>query len=129
MKNADKPINPSLELDYAESIIQGRNVFFNQEFGLTKREHFAGLAMQGLISNPNIVRPKESDKEFKDGLKDWCIQDAMLYFYLVTLRYSMIDNRAKNVFPHWAKHYRLGKKRKRRRMDEHEHSERERIWS
>lgn len=46
-----------------------------------------------------------SDKEFKDGLKDWCIQDAMLYFYLVTLRYSMIDNRAKNVFPHWAKHY------------------------
>ena len=66
MKNADKPIYPTLELDYTESIIQGRNVFFNQEFGLTKREYFAGLAMQGMISNPNIVRPKESDKEFKD---------------------------------------------------------------
>lgn len=51
MKNADKPINPTLELDYTESIIQGRNVFFNQEFGLTKREYFAGLAMQGLISS------------------------------------------------------------------------------
>lgn len=66
MNNADKPINPTLELDYTESIIQGRNVFFNQEFGLTKREYLAGLAMQGMISNPNIVIPKESDKEFKD---------------------------------------------------------------
>ena len=54
MNNADKPINPSFELDYSESIIQGRNVFFQQEFGLTKREHYAGLALQGILALPDI---------------------------------------------------------------------------
>ena len=28
--------------------------------GLTKREYFAALAMQGLLSNPNIKRPEEN---------------------------------------------------------------------
>lgn len=46
-----------------------------------------------------------SDKDFVDHLGDWMIEDAALYLYLFTLRYTMIDNRAKNVFPHWAKHY------------------------
>lgn len=46
-----------------------------------------------------------SDEDFVAHLGDWMIEEAALYFYLVTLRYSMIDNRAKNVFPHWAKHY------------------------
>ena len=40
MKNADKPINPVLTQN--PSLI-----------GLTKREHYAGLAMQGLLSNCN----------------------------------------------------------------------------
>ena len=38
MKNADKPINPVLTQN--PSLI-----------GLTKREYFAGLAMQGLLAN------------------------------------------------------------------------------
>ena len=46
-----------------------------------------------------------SDEDFVTHLGDWCIESSFLYFYLFTLRYSMIDNRAKNVFPHWAKHY------------------------
>lgn len=46
-----------------------------------------------------------SNEDFVAHLKDWAIVDAMLYLYLFTLRYTMIDNRAKNVFPHWAKHY------------------------
>lgn len=46
-----------------------------------------------------------TDDEFVSNLKNWCIVDAMLYFYLFTLRYTMTDNRAKNTFWHWAKHY------------------------
>ena len=40
MKNADKPINPVLTQN--PSLI-----------GLTKREHYAGLAMQGLLALPD----------------------------------------------------------------------------
>ena len=53
MKNADKPINPIKGAD---------NIFYTEQdlsfikqvkpfIGLTKREYFAGLAMQGLISS------------------------------------------------------------------------------
>ena len=40
MKNSDKPINPVLT----------QNPSF---IGLSKREHFAGLAMQGLLALPD----------------------------------------------------------------------------
>lgn len=45
--------------------------------GLTKREYFAAVAMQGLLSNPNIKRPMRSDlpKEHED-FADTCIQYA-----------------------------------------------------
>ena len=41
MKNGDKPINPLLDLNEDKSGL----------WGLTKREYFAGLAMQGLLMN------------------------------------------------------------------------------
>ena len=44
MNNADQPINPTQNLDPKI----GEKFYFS---GLTKREYFAGLAMQGLISS------------------------------------------------------------------------------
>ena len=41
MKNGDKPINPLLDLNENKSGL----------WGLTKREYFAGLAMQGMLAN------------------------------------------------------------------------------
>ena len=55
MKNADKPINP---------LKRANNAFYEEKdeaflsrvkplIGLTKREHYAGLAMQGLLALPD----------------------------------------------------------------------------
>ena len=48
MKNGDKPINPIVQ---EENIGQGGKILMCTEYGLTKREHYAGLAMQGLLAN------------------------------------------------------------------------------
>ena len=55
MEKRDEPINPCT--------IKGRQGFADMPsistrdvYGLTKREYFAGLAMQGLLANPNTGR-------------------------------------------------------------------------
>lgn len=43
-----------------------------------------------------------TDTEFHDHLGDYFVLDSALYFYLYTLQWTMIDNRAKNTF--WWRH-------------------------
>ena len=44
-----------------------------------------------------------SDEEFKTRIGDYVITDSILYYYLFTTRYCMVDNRAKNLFFHYGK--------------------------
>ena len=44
-----------------------------------------------------------SDTEFYNNLSNYCVLDSVMFYYLFTLRYTMIDNRAKNSFWHYGK--------------------------
>ena len=44
-----------------------------------------------------------TDEEFHAHLGDYAVVDSLLYYYLFTSRYLMIDNRSKNCFIHYGK--------------------------
>lgn len=44
-----------------------------------------------------------TDEEFYNNFSKYFVQDSILYFYLFTERYTMVDNRAKNLFIHYGK--------------------------
>ena len=75
MINGDAPINPSLIIDYRESAIQCRTVYEGQDFGLTKREYFAGLAMQGLLTT---VKPTSTETvlQIPSNIAGWAVKCA-----------------------------------------------------
>ena len=44
-----------------------------------------------------------TEQQFIDELEEWCVPDAVEFFYAFTHFYTMMDNRAKNTFWHFAK--------------------------
>ena len=44
-----------------------------------------------------------TDEEFKTQLSEYAVLNSLLYYYLFTTRYTMVDNRAKNTFLHFGK--------------------------
>lgn len=44
-----------------------------------------------------------TDEEFTAELDEWCVRSAVEFFYAFTHMYTMMDNRAKNTFWHFAK--------------------------
>ena len=49
-----------------------------------------------------------TDEEFKAHIGDYVVLDTVLYYYLFTTRYCMVDNRAKNSFWHYSKTGEIG---------------------
>jgi hypothetical protein len=70
MKNRDKPAMPIVNSDGFCTRLHVDLINHKEEaIGLTKREHFAGLAMQGILSNPVIMaRLLEQDDVSVDTL-------------------------------------------------------------
>ena len=62
MKNSDKPINPIVQ---EENIGQDGKILMCTEYGLTKREYFAGLALQGIIAGRKDELYKIKDETIK----------------------------------------------------------------
>jgi len=66
MENGKQPINPSEGyIDQCEKsgMTQSGNGGFMQFHGLTKREYFAGLAMQGLLASNAIYKGRTDNRE------------------------------------------------------------------
>jgi hypothetical protein len=61
MNNADMPAMPINE-DETDRVDIGIKIYT----GLTKREHFSGLAMQGLLSNPVM-----GDSDLHPNAEEW----------------------------------------------------------
>ena len=73
MDNKDMPAMPTGLID--EDVLNEDGEYCGQVeakyTGLTKREHFAGLAMQGLLANSGAAIQSNSQSGF-----DWCNRDS-----------------------------------------------------
>ena len=78
----------------------------NEAFQKPLREkwiEFYRFVTRDLTTNGNEDSSKV--EAWKSEFSNWFITESAFYYYLYTLRYTMVDNRAKNTFWHWGKHY------------------------
>ena len=79
MKNSDMPAMPSVQTteqyEYnGIQYVQSKDYFE----GLTKREHFAGLVMQGMLANKLIIDEVPQNSMEWIAEKAVCLADALL---------------------------------------------------
>jgi hypothetical protein len=61
--------------EYIDSMLDPNGSF--TQYGLTKREYFAGIAMQGLLANANGAMTEGSSRTFSpDGISDLALKHA-----------------------------------------------------
>ena len=71
--------------------------------------HAEGLNDAQLALNEGVWRAfyrwviTSTDVEFRRDLDQWCVRDAVQFWYVFTHHFTMMDNRAKNTFWHFAK--------------------------
>ncbi len=66
MNNADLPAMPVSDLEYLRGLNGGEARELTKMLGgVTKREHFAAMAMQGMLANSELM--KTIDKSTKSG--------------------------------------------------------------
>ena len=73
MKNSDKPIYPDPMRGAESSIIN--QTPYNLPTGLTKREYFAGLAMQAIPHPVEFIGEKQTEKSYT-GWARKCVKMA-----------------------------------------------------
>lgn len=85
--------------DFSHETWDGDNSFEFRYINKACTEEEVQAAKNAWIRVQNWV-VNASDEEFKAHFEDYFIMDSALYHYLFTERHTMVDNRAKNVFPH-----------------------------
>ena len=66
---SNKKAYPSQEIDFSETIIQGKTIYGNQHLGMDLRDYFAAKAMQSIVSAFYINNKKESPDEILKMVK------------------------------------------------------------
>lgn len=85
--------------DFSEETWDGDHSFEFRYINKACTEEEIQAAKDAWIRVQNWV-VNADDEEFKKNFENYFVKDSALFHYLFTERHTMVDNRAKNVFPH-----------------------------
>ena len=85
--------------DFSEETWDGDHSFEFRYINKACTEEEIQAAKDAWIRVQNWV-VNADDEEFKKNFENYFVKDSTLFHYLFTERHTMVDNRAKNVFPH-----------------------------